>query len=289
MFRIIQGQTLNSVVDINAEYVWDVCWNRIVTLFRVPLPCNWVVSTALDFFHRYPLLVQEAQAFPAVTVPNAAVAAAARSARIAVEDIAFADAVQTVPMQQRRQEVEESAEAQSVSLQFTDDAAQAVATAIAAVAGPAAMQVVAFAADHEPEEQHRAAAAPVASRRRLVVAEIPVPAHELLLQAAPLDIALNPLWPAPKNLWMPGATQCAFCCRTCRIGAWQSSHRGMLNHYRAIHNSVFQLPLKEANVSGEANVIVAESSWCIRGTDGDGNASSDKRSSWIPCKRQKSQ
>jgi hypothetical protein len=118
---------------------------------------------------------------------------------------------------------------------------------------------------------------------------VTVPEFELDLQPAPLGIALNPFWPVPTNLWMPGAVQCALCCSTCRIGIWQSTHRGMLNHYRASHGSVFQLPLKVANISGPDNVVVAASCWCIRGIDGDGNASTDKRNSWIPCKRQRSQ
>jgi hypothetical protein len=94
-------------------------------------------------------------------------------------------------------------------------------------------------------------------------------------------------WPAPNNLWMPGAVQCALCCSTCRIGAWQSSHRGMLNHYRAVHNSVFQLALTLPNVSGPDNVIVTESRWCIKGIDGDGTASTNKKMSWTPCKRRR--
>ena len=84
-----------------------------------------------------------------------------------------------------------------------------------------------------------------------------------------------------------GAVQCALCCTTCRIGAWQATHRGMLNHYRAHHDSVCQLSLKEANVSGEENVVVVESCWCIKGIDGDGNASAVQQGSWTPCKRQR--
>ena len=107
MFKIIQGQTRDSVVDIDVEHVWDVCWNRIVILFNISLPCNWVVSTALDFFHRSPNLVSQAQEFPAVTVAEAAVTAAARSARKAVDSMAFAEAALQAPLQHRMQEVEQ--------------------------------------------------------------------------------------------------------------------------------------------------------------------------------------
>ena len=80
-----------------------------------------------------------------------------------------------------------------------------------------------------------------------------------------------------------GAVQCALCCNRCRIGAWQKSHRGMLNHYRAVHDSVCQLP-KHADVSGDGNIIIAETCWCIKGLDGDGNAIVDESgSNWTPC------
>ena len=90
VFDIIQGQTTNSVVDMDVEYVWDVCWNRTVILFRIPLPCNWVVSTAFDFFHRSPLLAEQAKGTPSVAVSEAALAAAARSAKIAEDARNFA-------------------------------------------------------------------------------------------------------------------------------------------------------------------------------------------------------
>ena len=79
VFDIIQGQTPDSVVDLDVEYVWDVCWNRTVNLFSVTEPCNWVVSTAYDVFHRHATLVTAAKASPSVAVPDVALAAAARA------------------------------------------------------------------------------------------------------------------------------------------------------------------------------------------------------------------
>jgi hypothetical protein len=287
VFKIIQGQTRDSVVDIDVEHVWDVCWNRIATLFNISLPCNWVVSTALDFFHRSPQLVAQAQEFPAVAVHEVAVTIAARNARLALDSVAFANAALQAPPQQRIQVVGQSALAPSGVLQeFTNNAAEAVANAISELAGPHALDSLAIAAVPAAASEVRAPAQSPVQRRRTPEAEAAAaPVIELILQPAPPDIALNPFWPAPTNLWMAGAKQCALCCNTCRIGVWQSTHRGMLNHYRNTHGSVCQLTLKESNVSGPENVVVVTSCWCIRGMDGDGNASTEPRNSWIPCKR----
>jgi len=296
VFQIIQGQTRDSVVDMDAEYVWDVSWNRIVSLFNISLPCNWVVSTAFDFFHRSPQLVSEAKAFPSVAVPDVAVAAAARSAKVAEDSRTFAVAALQAPTQ-RRQLGAAPTEAAPVLNQFSDEAAAAVAIAIADVAGVDALQPHVMPAVLAPRaEPHGAGtsarrSAPAASARRSAPAES-LPDPFSMLQQPPYCIALNPYWPVPTNLWMPGAVQCALCCPTCRIGAWQASHRGMLTHYRAVHGSICQLSLKEANVSGEQNVVVVESCWCIKGIEGNGNASAVQLQgggSWTPCKRQRLQ
>lgn len=281
VFDIIQGQTPDSVVDLDVEYVWDVCWNRTVSLFSVPEPCNWVVSTAYDAFHRDATLVTAAKASPTVAVPDVALAAAARAARVAVDTRAFAQAALQAPSQ-RRQSVAAPIVANSAqTLQFSEAAAAAVALAIEQVAGPVVELV-----NPLPPPPRVAAGRPAAAAPRQRSGSIQPSAPDLCVEA-PADIALNPHWPAPNNFWMPGAVQCALCCSSCQVGVWQSSHRGMLNHYRAAHNSVFQLAVTLPNVSGPENVIVIESCWCIRGIDGDGTASTSSKTSWTPCKRRR--
>ena len=195
----------------------------------------------------------------------------------------FAVAALHAPMQ-RRQSVAVASEAAPVLNQFSVEAAQAVASAIAEVAGVEALQPHVIPVVPASRAAQRSVAA-TAARRSAPALSAPQPVS--MLQQAPYCIALHPVWPVPTNSWMPGAVQCALCCTTCRIGAWQATHRGMLNHYRAHHGSVCQLSLKEANVSGEENVIVVESCWCIKGIDGDGNASAVQQGSWTPCKRQR--
>ena len=290
VFEIIQGKTSNRVVDMDVEYVWDVSWNRVVTLFNISLPCNWVVSTAFDFFHHSPLLVVAAKALPSLEVPHVAAAAAARSAKVAEDARLFAEAAIQAPMA-RRLSGPVPLEAVVVLNELSDEAAQVVADAIAAVAGSEALQPNALTAP-PPAQAHRPPPAPSPSRLIRGTSSVVAPADLApafaafaAMQPAPADVPLHAFWPAPTNLWMPGAVQCARCCTTCRIGAWQSSHRGMLNHYRAIHDSVCQLSLKEANISGPDNVVVVKTSWCIRGINGDGSASTETAKSWMPCKR----
>ena len=286
VFDIIQGQTTNSVVDMDVEYVWDVCWNRTVILFRIPLPCNWVVSTAFDFFHRSPLLAVQAKGTPSVAVSDAALAAAARSAKVAEDARSFAIAAASqAPVPCRASMVPpQMASSADAPILFTTEAAAAVALALAIQAAGAPSSVPPPLPSPSP-----AAALPRPARpapRALIPVASPAPAHDPFVDP-PQNLELNPHWPAPTNLWMPGAEQCALCCTTCRTGSWQSSHRGMLNHYRAVHNSVCQLPLKTANVSGADNVVVTESCWCIRGLNADGTAVTNKSISFTPCKRRR--
>ena len=290
VFDIIQGQTPNSVVDMDVEYVWNVCWNRTVILYSIQQPCNWVVSTAYDFFHRSSALVEQAKSTPTVAVPDVALAAAARAAKEAEDTRAFAQAALQAPVARRQSVDAQIQPIASAPLSFSNEAAAAVALAIEQAAGPPAMHA---SLPLPPPAAAVPSALAAASPRRqggsnaAVASPAPAPVPDPFVEP-PAGLALHLHWPAPNNLWMPGAVQCALCCSTCRIGAWQSSHRGMLNHYRAVHNSVFQLALTLPNVSGPDNVIVTESRWCIKGIDGDGTASTNKKMSWTPCKRRRS-
>ena len=81
-----------------------------------------------------------------------------------------------------------------------------------------------------------------------------------------------------------GAVQCAKCCNSCGVGAWQKDHRGMLNHWRSVHASVCQLPKHNENISGPENMIVTESCWCVKGINYDGTAAVDNSGrNWVPC------
>ena len=299
VFDIIQGQTPNSVVDMDVEYVWDVCWNRTVTLFSIQQPCNWVVSTAYDFFHRSPALVEQAKALPTVAVLDVSLAAAARAARVAEETRAFAAAALQAPAQQRAPAAA-PIDALAIALPvFSDQAAAAVAMAIEQAAGPhvahPALPLPPPASARPPaaspprrSSSIAAVSSPSSLRRSSSIAAVssPAPASDPFVEPPP-GLRLNPLWPAPTNLWMPGAVQCALCCSSCRTGCWQASHRAMLNHYRARHSGVFELALKLPNVSGPENVVVIESCWCIKGIDGGAAASTNRTSSWTPCKRRR--
>jgi hypothetical protein len=90
VMEILQGQTENRTVDLDPEFVWKVCWERAISLFSIPLPCNWVISTAYDFFLRSKDLVKVARAACSVHVPDVAVAAAAMAAKAAQDASAFA-------------------------------------------------------------------------------------------------------------------------------------------------------------------------------------------------------
>ena len=81
-----------------------------------------------------------------------------------------------------------------------------------------------------------------------------------------------------------GAVQCANCCARCRVGVWQKTHRGMLNHWRYCHDGVCQLPKQNDNISGPENMIVSETCWCIKGINDDGTAAFDNGGgNWVPC------
>ena len=284
VFDIIQGQTPNSVVDMDVEYVWDVCWHRTVTLFSIQQPCDWVVSTAYDFFRRSPALVEQAKALPTVAVVDVTLAAAARAAKVAEDTRAFAEAALQAPAQ-RRAPAAAPIDALPMPLPvFSDQAAAAVAMAIEQVAGPHVARSPL--PPPPPVSARRPPAAPPRRRVSLPAVSNPAPAPDPFVEP-PAGLPLNPLWPAPTNLWMPGAVQCALCCSSCRTGSWQASHRAMLSHYRVHHGSVVQLALTSPNVSGPENVVVIESCWCIKGIDGGMAASTNKTSSWTPCKRRR--
>jgi len=81
-----------------------------------------------------------------------------------------------------------------------------------------------------------------------------------------------------------GAVQCAKCCSRCLVGVWQKNHRGMLNHWRNIHDGVCQLPKIDDNIIGPENMIVSESCWCVKGINDDGTAAVDNGGgNWVPC------
>jgi hypothetical protein len=95
VMEIVQGQTEDKTVNLDPEFVWKVCWERTVSMFSIPLPCNWVISTAYDFFLRSKELVKAARAAVSVHLPDVAVAAAATAARAAQDASAFAVAAAT--------------------------------------------------------------------------------------------------------------------------------------------------------------------------------------------------
>jgi hypothetical protein len=58
----------------------------------------------------------------------------------------------------------------------------------------------------------------------------------------------------------------------------------MLNHWRACHAGVSQLPKHAENISGPENTIVSETCWCIKGINDDGTAAFDNGGgNWVPC------
>ena len=200
VFEIVQGKTSCSVVDVDVHHAWDVCWRCTVERFSIPLPCNWVISTAYDFFFKFPDKVQEARQATPCESAEVAVAAAARAAKVAEETRAFAIATQIVALV--RNHPASSPEMSAVILDLPDlgdDAARIVAERIvaeniAAVAGPAAL--------HPLPLVHvlPAVARPV---RRMAPASA-APSASPLLQQPPVGTELHAFWPAPNNLWMLG-------------------------------------------------------------------------------------
>jgi hypothetical protein len=200
VMEIIQGQTKDSIVDMDVDYVWDVCWRRTVELFNIHLPCNWVISTAYDFFLKFPDKVKQARQSPPCECPDVAVAAAARAAKVAEDTRTFAIAMQAAPMARNHPvPFNETSTGSSDQPVFTDDAARIVADAILEVAGPAALQPPPV----RPSLPAAVRKAPVRRAAPSAPASV-APTASTMLQQPPFCIALNPFWPVPTNLWMPG-------------------------------------------------------------------------------------
>jgi hypothetical protein len=195
VFEIIQGKTTSAVVDIDVHHAWDVCWRCTVDRFNIPLPCNWVISTAYDYFFKFPEKVQEAKQATPCEVAQVAVAAAARAARVAEETRAFAVAIhQTALLPASAPEV--SAASRDLLPVFENDAARLVAAQIVAVAGPAALHP-------PPLVDLLPAVARVVPVRRVAPASVAPPSSPRL-QQPPVGTEIHAFWPAPNNLWMLG-------------------------------------------------------------------------------------
>jgi hypothetical protein len=197
VFQIIQGKTLSSVVDVDVHHAWDVCWRFTVARFNIPLPCNWVISTAYDYFLKSPDKVREAKQATPCQSAEVAVAAAARAARVAEEARAFAIATQTAPLIRSLPASSPDMSAASPDLPaLTDEAARVAAVLIVsqnivAVAGPQALV---------PPPLPRVLPAVAPLPRRVAAAS----SAQLVLQQPPPGTALHAFWPEPNNLWMLG-------------------------------------------------------------------------------------
>ena len=197
VFEIIQGQTSSSVVDMDVHHAWDVCWRSTVDRFSIPVPCNWVISTAYDYFLRFPQKIQEAKLATPCEGADVAVVAAARAARVAEETRAFAVAIQTVHLTHLPASAPEvSAASRDLLPVFENDAARLVAAQIVAVAGPAALHP-------PPIVDLLPAVARVVPVRRVAPASV-APYALPLLQQPPVGTEIHAFWPAPNNLWMLG-------------------------------------------------------------------------------------
>ena len=197
VFEIIQGKTSSAVVDMDVHHAWDVCWRSTVDRFSVPMPCNWVISTAYDFFFKFPQKVEEAKQATPCEGAQVAVAAAARAARVAEETRAIAIAMQTALLVRNHpaSALEVSAASLDVPV-FGDDAARLVAAQIVAVAGPAALHP-------QPLAVLLPAVARLVPVRRVAPASAAPPASPRL-QQPPVGTEMHPFWPAPNNFWMLG-------------------------------------------------------------------------------------
>jgi hypothetical protein len=203
VFEIIQGKTPSSVVDVDVHHAWDVCWRCTVERFNIPLPCNWVISTAYDHLLKFPDKVEEAKQATPCQAAEVAVAAAARAARVAEETRAFAIATQIAPL--LRSVAASSPDMSAVSPDLpvlTDEAARVAAVFIVSQNIVAVAGVEALA----PPQLHRVLPA-VAQLPRRVAPASPAP---LVLQQPPPDTALHAFWPAPTNLWMLGTVMYMF-------------------------------------------------------------------------------
>lgn len=264
IMEILQGQTENKTVDLDPEFVWKVCWERAVSLFSIPLPCNWSISTAYDFFLRSKDLVKAAREACSVNVPDVAVAAAAMAAKAAQDASAFAVAAASH---------------------------QRVRVRDAAAAPPAIQDLEAHA------DVSSATTASVVENIRLHTLQlgggsIEAAAHDddapkpVAMSSLPLDsTALHPHWPAPSNPWTPGARQCARCCKTCQKGQWQISDKQIGAHFRVCHVGVPQLQRLERFW------LVEETAWCVKGFDAEGVAiighRRDGGTPWMPAQAAK--
>ena len=94
---IIQGQTPDKVVDFDPAFVWQACWARCLSLFRIEEPCTWAVGTLYDVLLKQPQCVIQARAAPSIAFAEAAAAAATSAAKTAKDAAAFAVAAAAHP------------------------------------------------------------------------------------------------------------------------------------------------------------------------------------------------
>ena len=255
VMEIVQGQTEDKTVDLDPEFVWKVCWERTASLFSVPLPCNWVISTVYDFFLRSKELVKAARASVSVHVPDVAVVAAATAAKAAQDASAFAVAVATH---------------QRVRLHDAAAAAPAIQEEVADVSAAMTGSVVENIRLHTVQ---LGGAADVEAVAEDDDASEPLPS----LSLAPASAYVNPFWPRPTNAWMRGAVQCARVCETCRSKQWQVADKQIYNHFREYHGGVHQLDRGALN-----GWVVLKTAWCIKGIDAAGCAVEVPGTPWVP-------
>jgi hypothetical protein len=203
VFEIIQGKTTSAVVDMDVHHAWDVCWRCTVDRFNIPLPCNWVISTAYDYLLKFPDKVQEAKQATPCQSAGVAVAAAARAARVAEETRAVAIATQIAPLLRSVSASSPDMSAVSPDLPvLTDEAARVAAVFIVSQNIVAVAGVEALA----PPQLHRVLPAVAQLPRRVAPASTAPP----VLQQPPPGTALHAFWPAPTNLWMLGTVMYMF-------------------------------------------------------------------------------
>ena len=250
VMEILQGQTAINTVDMDPEFVWHSCWARAVSLFNIPQPCTWVLSTAYDFFLRSPLLVKAARTAASVHVPDVAVAAAATAVKAAQDATAFAVAAAAHrPVRALDVAVVASDQANDeggsvMSRQHVDSIVESISIHTVQLGG-APRDAVAPA--HAPDTSLLA---------------------PLSLSSLPLDSTqLHAHWPQPTNSWIRGATQCARCCKSCRKAQWQATDKLIQAHFRHHHDCVPQLKPGIA-----CTWLIEETAWCVKGLDADGVA-----------------
>ena len=262
VMEIVQGQTEDKTVDLDPEFVWKVCWERTVSLFTIPLPCNWVVSTAYDFFLRSKELVKAARATISVHVPDVAVAAAATAAKAAQDASAFAVAAAS----HQRMRVRDAAGAAPVIQEEADHVSAAITASV--------VENIRIHTVHLGGAVVEAAAVDEDAPNRLVLSSLPQD-----------STALHEHWPIPSNYWTPGAVQCARCCNSCKKGQWHVSDKQIAAHFRLFHGGVPQL----RRVGRDW--VVEETAWCVKGFNAAGVAlighRRDGGASWVPAQAAK--